>query len=279
MGALPLTIYLYDEGTSPALDLHRLAERLSALTGARCFAREEFVTHQLGAEGVAGEAGRRLAAEIARLRVLGWNSPRCRAWPTPLEVDVERRALLRRQPALGVAHDAVRLLWLFEQLLPTEEEEGAPALHIVFTRRMVATWDDGDKRWHARTTAYGQPCLISTTGLVEAPARPRAYYAAHNELASLAPADLLRARLEQGLGETILHTDDPRLTEVSVGYALQCIFYHLTGWPFCEDPNCRLYNAHWQAELIHAQLREGADLCEAHRRVLEERGGVAGAVS
>ncbi|HEY4705069.1 MAG TPA: DUF6775 family putative metallopeptidase, partial [Thermoplasmata archaeon] len=35
---------------------------------------------------------------------------------------------------------------------------------------------------------------------------------------------------------------------------------------FCEDPDCRLFNAHWQAELIRAQVESGR-LCARHRAV------------
>ncbi|MFC1938628.1 DUF6775 family putative metallopeptidase [Chloroflexota bacterium] len=43
----------------------------------------------------------------------------------------------------------------------------------------------------------------------------------------------------------------------------------LVGDPFCEDKGCRLYNAHWQEELIFAQLGAGYEFCESHTRLLE----------
>ncbi|MFC1991372.1 DUF6775 family putative metallopeptidase [Chloroflexota bacterium] len=39
-----------------------------------------------------------------------------------------------------------------------------------------------------------------------------------------------------------------------------------------EDKGCRLYNAHWQQELIFAQLESGYDFCEHHSSVLNSYG-------
>ena len=40
--------------------------------------------------------------------------------------------------------------------------------------------------------------------------------------------------------------------------------YHVTKEAFCEDPECRLFNAHWQAELLRAQVESGR-LCPRHQ--------------
>ena len=63
--------------------------------------------------------------------------------------------------------------------------------------------------------------------------------------------------------------DDSRLTEVMKGYLLQAIFFHMTGDPFCKNKNCRLYNAHWQEEVIHAQLETSDELCKNHQAILQ----------
>jgi len=45
--------------------------------------------------------------------------------------------------------------------------------------------------------------------------------------------------------------------------ALQALFYYFLGEVFCENPDCRFYNAHYQPELIRSQLLSGK-LCERH---------------
>jgi len=67
--------------------------------------------------------------------------------------------------------------------------------------------------------------------------------------------------------------DDERLTEVVKGYCLQALFFHLTGDAFCEDKNCRLYNAHWQEELIAAQTGGDYELCPFHEKILSRYKG------
>jgi hypothetical protein len=52
------------------------------------------------------------------------------------------------------------------------------------------------------------------------------------------------------------------------GYVMQALFYHLTLDPFCSDKRCRLYNAHWQEEVLEAQLEE-PEFCERHAKMLE----------
>ena len=68
----------------------------------------------------------------------------------------------------------------------------------------------------------------------------------------------------------VLRHDDPRLTEAMKGYVMQALFYHVTGDPFCEDRGCRLYNAHWQEEVIGAQLGGAYQLCPRHQGLLDE---------
>lgn len=80
--------------------------------------------------------------------------------------------------------------------------------------------------------------------------------------------DLARARVRQPDRQE--PDRDPRLPEAIKGYLLQALFYHVTGDPFCDSKECRLFNAHWQEELIHAQMRPGADLCERHRQMVEK---------
>ena len=49
-------------------------------------------------------------------------------------------------------------------------------LHIVFTNKLICTYDTDDGRYHGRTVICSNPAIISTTGMIEAPARPREYY-------------------------------------------------------------------------------------------------------
>jgi hypothetical protein len=106
------------------------------------------------------------------------------------------------------------------------------------------------------------PTLISTTGIVEAPAKPREFY-----LKKQFGIDPLL--LKENFKGRFIDYEDTRLIEAMKGYVMQAFFFHLTGNPFCEDPRCRLYNVHWQEEVIRAQIESGYEFCESHNKILK----------
>jgi len=136
------------------------------------------------------------------------------------------------------------------------------AIHILFTAAMPCTWDPQDCRYHARSILCGFPSIISTSGAVEGPARPRGYYVA--KMMGLTEEE---AR-HKYLGRFLEH-DDSRMPEVAKGLAAQAVFYGLTGEPFCEREDCRLFNARWQEQLVGSQVRF-ARFCGSHSRFLKD---------
>jgi hypothetical protein len=162
-------------------------------------------------------------------------------------------------------YHGARLMDTFRRFLP-EEEWTIHHIHLVFTDRLFFSWSDLDARYHARASMMGFPHLISMPGLVEAPARPREYYIKrHLYAASGLDTDELEAEFA---GQYLIYKD-ARTLEILKGYALQSIFYTLFMEPFCDDPDCRLFNAHWQAELLNAQVDLGK-LCDRHQKMLDD---------
>ena len=138
-------------------------------------------------------------------------------------------------------------------------------LHIIFTNKLICTYDSTDGRYHSRAVICSNPAIISTTGMVEAPARPKEYY-----------FEAMKYRM-QGLGidaakkkyeQEFLNYHDSRLSKIAEGYLLQAIFYYITGDAFCDSLDCRLNNAHWQKDLLYSQLRIGK-LCNKHQAILD----------
>jgi hypothetical protein len=205
------------------------------------------------------------AAELAGSRVLHVDTLKTQGDP-PLrgEVEVERRMLREIAEPIGMLYDATLLAASYAKSIAIGAGTGSldpHALHIVVTYRLFGTFDVFDRRYHARTCFFALPSVISTTGLVVAPAKPREYYLARRFGAGrVGEADVLRA-----LEGRFLDHEDRRTTEVMKGYLLQAILYHAAGTPFCDDRKCRLFNAHWQEELLEAQIGEKEDLCPAHR--------------
>ena len=165
-------------------------------------------------------------------------------------------------PDSGVPiYDGYRLLDVLGNLV--EQEPGL--FHVVFTDLLVGTYDQSDMRYHGRALVAANPCLISTTGMVEAPARPRDYCI---EVMAAQMAGTNTDGVESRHAGRFLTYGDDRLQKVAEGYLLQVISYFETGEAFCENRDCRLFNAHWQSELIHSQVTSGR-LCGRHRSILD----------
>ena len=198
-----------------------------------------------------------IAERLCRMRVIDpTREPAERKLLKP-EIECERRVMDGRTRALSaVTYDGNHLQRLAHSLL-ARAERGFDTLHIWITERMIATRDEHDHRYHARAIVCGQPAIISTVGMRHAPARDRSYYLSRRLGFTPAPS-------EHG---DFLAEDDPRTTDVLKGYAMQAVFFALAGDAFCDDPLCRLFNAHWQHEMLAAQLT-GDDFCSRHVEVL-----------
>ena len=80
--------------------------------------------------------------------------------------------------------------------------------------------------------------------------------------------DLALAEFKNKFEGRFIEYNDPRMTEVCKGYTAQALFFHITGEPFCQDKGCRLFNAHWQEELIYSQLESPYEFCDKHANIL-----------
>jgi len=147
----------------------------------------------------------------------------------------------------------------------TKNDSESNNLHIVFTNRLICTYDTADSRYHGRTVICSNPAIISTTGMIEAPARPREYYfeAMKYKMQGLDIQDI-----KKKYSKKFLDYHDNRLSKISEGCLLQAIFYYMTGDAFCDSLDCRLNNAHWQKDLLYSQLKIGK-LCNKHQALLD----------
>lgn len=141
-------------------------------------------------------------------------------------------------------------------------------IDILITDKLIATYEDADKRLHIRAAVFGYPSVISTSGIVEAPAKPRAYYLQKQKYSLLKAWELKEGEVKKAFRDRFIDYHDKRILEVLKGFVSQAIFFNLTGIPFCERKTCRLFNAHWQEDLIRAQIRSGK-FCKTHRQRLE----------
>jgi hypothetical protein len=271
MVSLPFEIILNDEAPGSAVNVKELAVYLQS----------HLPAIKVSVEGAYfSKPGSRLgyvATEFARARVRSVFTLSKDQQPLPGEVRYERRRLDgQMDDVFGIPYDGMKVQRLASALLPVPDkresegqvtEPGSASTHIIFTNQLLGTWDADDRRFHLRAAIFGFPSLISTSGIVEAPAKPRAYYYLRDRLAEVSQSDIAAATAKQEFAGSFLVHGDARLTEVAKGYVMQAVFFHAMGDPFCEEPNCRLFNAHWQEELLHSQLSE-PEFCERHARML-----------
>ncbi len=263
-------IYLYDEPKTTNLRIGEIQDYLAGkLPKAVVVRRQAFVDFYLSslAQEERERAIRTLAEKIARTKVRNPMSRDPGIPPLPGEIDYERRRLADpNNKVFGLLYDGLRLSAAFEELIPASENE-YDHIHIIFTNQLIGTWDLDDRRYHARVSVYSYPTILSTTGLVEAPAKPREFYLLKQQYNALGMYDAA-AIFKQEFRSRFIDHHDPQVTEAMKGYVMQAIFFHLTGDPFCQDANCRLYNAHWQEEVIRAQLGGEYEFCPTHEEML-----------
>lgn len=262
----PSFIYLYDGGKTESLNLDEISRYLKNIfKKSKIQIREEFIAYYI--LNLSSEEKEKvinhLAKEMAKIKVRKIEDRNIVFEPLQGEIEYEKKRLSDpERKSFGILYDGLKLMSLFSNLI-CEKESDLNHCHIIFTNQFFGTWDEGDLRYHARVSVYGFPSIISTTGIVGAPAKPREFY-----LKKQLGVDVIS--LKQEFTGRFIDYDDPRLTEVMKGYVMQAIFFYMTGNPFCNDKNCRFYNAHWQEEVIQAQLNAQNEFCKKHKEIIKQ---------
>lgn len=236
-------VFLYGEPSAPQISMESLSE---------------FLQDVLGVEVVVRQPIGQLCTQDTVRKVES-----CRVANPYRPHDPAAYAETPGAPDSGVPiYDGYHLLDVLGDLV----EQDSGIFHVVFTDLLVGTYDQSDMRYHGRALVTANPCLVSTTGMVEAPARPRDYCI---EVMAAQMAGAGTEEIESRHSGRFLTYGDGRLQVAAEGYVLQAIFYFETGEAFCEDRDCRLFNAHWQSELIRSQVTSGR-LCGRHRSILDD---------
>lgn len=252
---LPISFRIYEEGENPGLNLNELGAYLREKTTILVFL-EGKIYQQLSSEQID-----LIARKVARLRIKYPHKGSLSKIILEGEVNYEKERL--KDPnwkPFGILYEGV----LYQQLLREYVLEGLSREQdcvIILTNQLIGTWDPENRRYHIRTSVYGFPNLISIPGLVMAPAKPKEFYLKRQ---MGVPLEILKQEYQ---GRFLDH-GDARTIEILKGYLMQAFFYQLIGHPFCEDRNCRLFNSHWQEEMIHAQLDGPYEFCPFHGELL-----------
>jgi len=247
-------IILYDEPTVPEIQLQRLKK----------FLTEIFPVEIETRGNIFQGSSNNISKKIAGCRIFDLKKPFKKHSPSieDVQIELENKDMSEREEM--TLYDGFEFHNAITELIPMNENIRG-TLHIIFTNKLTCTFDESDFRYHARALIGTNPTIISTTGIIEAPAKPKQYY-----------LDLMTNFSEKKVEETkkkytgeFLEYHDSRISEITEGYLLQAIIYYETGEAFCDHRYCRLFNAHWQKDLFFSQL-ENKRFCKKHQEILNE---------
>lgn len=252
------TVYLYDEPSVPEIKLKELGEFIKNNFSFNVEIRENIFSFFK-------DANEKNAYELAACRIFDPKKPFEKHTPTREEVVFEEESFSHSKDTNIVMYDGFEFQKILTNMIP-EEELQTDRFHLVCTNKLTCTFDHNDYRYHGRAVICSNPAIISITGMIEAPAKPREYYLSllTNMIQGL-NIDSIKSQFKG----TYLQYHDPKLSEIIKGYAMQALFYYITGEPFCESRDCRLFNAHWQSDLLHSQIKVGK-MCDMHQEILRK---------
>jgi len=173
--------------------------------------------------------------------------------PLPKEIEIEKKIIQGNKQLLGIIYDGHRLVKLFKNLLDQREKKNHT---VIITKRLIGTLEKNESRYHIRTVINTIPSVISVSGIVEGPAKPREYYFVDKN------------EKENVLDFVPMQHSDERMESAVKSYLLQTVFWRLEGYPFCEKEECCLNNSHWQKDVIKNQVN--GELCEEHEEILKK---------
>ena len=247
-------IFLYDEPSVPEINISELAE----------FLKNTFKIDVEVRKNILRNSDEVTAQKIASCRIFNPRKPFERHEPTQEEIKFEQENFEDTSRTENIImYDGFEFQKVISELIP-DDELTSENFHIVFTNKLTCSYDFSDYRYHGRAVICSNPSIISTTGIIEAPAKPRDYYM---ELISNMRQGLNVESVKKKYSGRYLEYHDSRLSKIIRGYLLQALFYYLFEEAFCELRECVLFNAHWQSDLMYSQLESGK-LCEKHQEIL-----------
>jgi hypothetical protein len=260
------TLNFYLDRPDRSLEVKEILKSLSELGLNVKFKGDFFKSQGISIEKIAVKLAVSRILNISRMGSLNVFSKKS-------DVEYEKNTLESSKPMrlirdLSNVYDGYELAQLLRAYVNKE-------FHIIFTSRMFSTFEG--TRYHGRTIVVDFPlAIISTTGIVEAPAKPQefymslgAYYKAKEAGYEVPEEKDFINDLKDKFADRFIDYEDPRLTQIIKGYSVQAIFYLLFGEAFCGDRDCILYNAHTQKDMIHAQIESG-QLCNRHKKYLQK---------
>jgi hypothetical protein len=246
-------IFFYRDGNVPDIDIDKLKNDLSEYGFDVSINGDIF-------SSLNSDLIEKYAEMFAKSRVLQANSRSLNDNPLYGEIKYEKNRIQVTSSSAGILYDALELSYIYIEIIKKELLK-KNILHIIFTNRLFGNWEESDLKYHARVSLYSVIHLISSSGLIEAPARDREYYLLKFQFDELGDYSDIE---EKNSDKRWLEYGDKRINDAVLNYVFQAIFFQMFGEPFCKDKNCCLYNAHWQIEIINIIDNKERKFCDKH---------------
>jgi len=157
---------LYNEPTISQIQLERLA----------VFLKKTFSVQVEIRDSILKFSKKDTAAKIASCRIFNLIKPYEIHNPSIDEIIFEEENFEDSTKTENIVmYDGFEIQKALTELIP-KDERSWNLFHIFFTNKLTCTYDYSDYRYHGRALIGANPSIISTTGIIEAPAKSREYY-------------------------------------------------------------------------------------------------------
>ena len=158
-------IILYDEPKVPEIQLQRLREFIEKTFPVKVEIRGNFFQ----------DADAEILERISSTRIFDLKKPFDKQHHIKKETQSKEENHNTSNKEELILYDGFKILNEFAETIPASENNES-TFHAIFTNKLPCTFDEGDCRYHARALIGSNPAIISTTGMIEAPAKPKQYY-------------------------------------------------------------------------------------------------------
>ena len=159
-------IVLYDEPAVPQIQLEKLA----------VFLKETFPVKVETKDNILKFSKKDTAVKMASCRIFNPRRSYEKHTPSKEEVFFEETNFVDTAKTENIImYDGFEIQKILTELIPNPQRT-SDSFHVFFTNKLTCTYDYSDYRYHGRALIGANPSVISTTGIIEAPAKPRGYY-------------------------------------------------------------------------------------------------------
>ena len=195
-------IILYNEPTVPEIQIEKIKQFITNTFQIKVEIQDNFFE----------DLEDKIFERIASTRIFDLKKQFKKHIPTQEEILIEKQNQDTSEQDIMILYDGFELQNIITENISIVDN----TLHIIFTNKLTATFDNEDFRYHARALVSSNPTIISTTGIIEAPAKPKQYYL---DLMTNFSEEKIEDIKEKFKGE-FLEYHDSRLSEIIVGLEL-----------------------------------------------------------